>query len=163
MGVPQRRERVFFIGTRKDLNLPKIKLEFNEKPIFYEEFADENYRPFNKNTLTYKRWNLRKNVDKSLGDTVARTENGKISQFNSVYFKLKQIPPTITANGTMVRYDKAGSLSDKDIITISTFPQDYNFNKQSVQYVCGMSVPPFMMYKVAEQVKTQLLDKLKEV
>lgn len=160
MGVPQRRERVFFIGSRKDLNLPKIKLEFNEKPVLYEEFADDNYRPFNKETLTYKRWLKRKNIDKSLGDTVARTENGKISQFNNVYFKLRQVPPTITANGTMVRFDKAGSLSDKDIITISTFPQDYNFNKQGVQYVCGMSVPPFMMYKVAEQIQKQLLERL---
>lgn len=163
MGVPQRRERVFFIGTRKDLNLPKIKLQFNEKPILYGEFADERYKPFSKNSLTYKRWTLRKTKDNSLGDTVARTENGKISQFNSVYFKLKQIPPTIPANGSMLRYDKPGSLSDKDIITISTFPQDYNFNKQGVQYVCGMSVPPLMMYGVSKQVQLQLLDKLKEV
>jgi len=135
-------------------------LQFNEKPILYGEFADESYRPFSKNSLTYKRWTLRKTKDNSLGDTVARTENGKISQFNSVYFKLKQVPPTIPANGSMLRYDKPGSLSDKDIITISSFPQDYNFNKQGVQYVCGMSVPPLMMYGVSKQVQLQLLDKL---
>ena len=29
MGVPQKRERVFIIGRRKDLNLPKLKLNFN--------------------------------------------------------------------------------------------------------------------------------------
>ena len=28
MGVPQKRERVFFIATRKDLELPTIKLEY---------------------------------------------------------------------------------------------------------------------------------------
>ena len=33
MGVPQTRERTFFIARRKDLSLPKVKLEFNEKPI----------------------------------------------------------------------------------------------------------------------------------
>ena len=30
----------------------------------------------------------------------------------------------------------------------------------NVQYVCGMSVPPIMMKKIAEQIKVQLLDKM---
>ena len=30
MGVPQKRERVFFIGLRKDFKLPKLELNFNE-------------------------------------------------------------------------------------------------------------------------------------
>src|SRR5690606_8715032 len=33
MGVPQSRERVFFICTRKDLKLGKLKLEFTQKAI----------------------------------------------------------------------------------------------------------------------------------
>ena len=33
MGVPQERERVFFIGSRKDLKLPKLTFSFNEKEI----------------------------------------------------------------------------------------------------------------------------------
>lgn len=162
MGVPQRRERVFFICTRKDLNLPKIKLAFNEKPIFYREFADRNYKSFNKNTMSYKRWLKRADIDNSMGDTVQRTENGKISGFNAVYFKLNKVPSTITAGGSMVRFDKPGTFSDKDIITISTFPQDYNFNGQNAQYVCGMSVPPIMMKKISEQIKLQLLDRLED-
>ena len=40
MGVPQRRERVFFISSREDLNLPRITLEFNEKPIKYAEIKE---------------------------------------------------------------------------------------------------------------------------
>ena len=35
MGVPQRRERVFFIARRKDLNLPKVSFSFNEPVITY--------------------------------------------------------------------------------------------------------------------------------
>lgn len=161
MGVPQRRERVFFICRRKDLNLPKIELNFNEKPILYKEFADKKCRLFNKDTLFYKRWLKRINTDKSLGDVVKRTEKGKISQFNNVFIKLNAVSPTITAGGHMVRYDLPGSLSDYDIKTICTFPQDYNFNGQSVQYVCGMSVPPIMMFKIATEVK-KILDKIKE-
>jgi len=36
-------------------------------------------------------------------------------------------------------------MTDKDIISCQTFPQDYDFMGQNVQYVCGMSVPPVMM------------------
>lgn len=160
MGVPQRRERVFFIATRTDLKLSKIQLNFNEKPITYGEFADKEYKPFDVKTASYQRWTKRISSDNSLGDTAKRTEHGKISQFNSKYFKLEKTPNTLTANGQMVRYDKPGTLSKKDITTIQTFPQDYNFNGEDTQYICGMSVPPIMMYKIAEQIKIQLLDKL---
>lgn len=164
MGVPQRRERVFFIGKRKDLKLPKIQLNFDENPILYKEFADKKYKPFNKNTQIYKRWLKRIPSDKCVANIVERTENGKLSGFTSSLIKLNEVPSTVVAGSgsALIRYDKPGRVSDKDIITIQTFPQDYIFLNQSVQYVCGMSVPPIMMMKIAEQVKIQLLDKMKE-
>lgn len=106
MGVPQRRERVFFIARRKDLNLPKLKLEFNEKPIKYKEFKEENYKPFNKDTLEYKRWLKRTPSDLSIGDIVARTENGKISCFSHKIIKDNDVPLTLTAGDPFIRYDK---------------------------------------------------------
>ena len=38
MGVPQKRERVFFICQRNDLKLPKLKLQFNEEAIKLGKF-----------------------------------------------------------------------------------------------------------------------------
>lgn len=38
MGVPQARTRVFFIARRKDLNLSKLELKFNQKPICFGEY-----------------------------------------------------------------------------------------------------------------------------
>ena len=162
MGVPQKRERVFFIARRKDLNLPAIKLEFHEKPILYGEFADEDYRPFNQGTMALGRWEKRSPRDQSLGDTIKRTENGKVSQFNAAYIKKDCVPPTMLATSSVnfIRFDKPGYLSNKDLITIQTFPQDYDFNGNDVGYVCGMSVPPIMMKKVAKEVQLQLLDKI---
>lgn len=57
-------------------------------------------------------------------------------------------------------YDVPGYASDKDIMILQTFPQDYDFMGMNVQYICGMSVPPIMMKKIAEQVKIQLLDQI---
>jgi DNA (cytosine-5)-methyltransferase 1 len=33
MGVPQKRERVFFIGHKKEFDLPKLNMEFREEAI----------------------------------------------------------------------------------------------------------------------------------
>lgn len=161
MGVPQRRERVFFIATNKKFNFPKIKLEFNEAPIKYGEIKDNEYRPLNKDTMTYERWKKRIASDVKLSDTIKRTENGKNSCFNTQYLKDERIPATIAAGGSPpLRYDVPGYASDKDLITMQTFPQDYDFMGMNAQYICGMSVPPIMMKKIAEQVKIQLLDKI---
>lgn len=159
MGVPQVRERVFFICSRKDLKLKNIKLEFNEKPILYKDFKDSDYEKLNKNTLLYKRWLKRKISDNNVGDTTKREEGKRVS-FSTMYIKDNKVPYTQTASIKGLRYDVPGYISDKDVITIQTFPEDYNFDGQQPLYVCGMSVPPIMMMKIAEQVKIQLLDKI---
>lgn len=160
MGVPQRRKRTFFVCSRKDLNLPKVKFNFNEKQIIYSQFKDNNFIPMNKETLTYKRWSKRSSKDNSIGNTVQRTENGKVSGFSEVYIKDNVTPPTLTAGSVPLRFDKPGFISERDQKIIQTFPQDYDFNGMNVEYVCGMSVPPIMMEHVAKQVQMQLLDKL---
>lgn len=157
MGVPQRRERVFFVCRRKDLEMPPVKIVCNKKPITYGEFADSNYDRLNTETLTYARWCRRKTGDRDLGDAVQRTENGKVSGFTRAYVYKKEVPPTLTASGKLLRFDVPGDISDRDVKIIQTFPQDYDFNGNPAVYVCGMSVPPFMMREVAKAVAEQML------
>lgn len=161
MGVPQKRERVFFVATRKDIQFPNLVLNFNETPIKYGEIKDSKCKPLGKDTMIYHRWKKRVKSDSNLGDTVKRTENGKISSFNTQYLKDDRVPNTIAAGGSLpVRFDVPGYATERDIKIIQTFPQDYDFLGSNVQYICGMSVPPIMMKKISEQVKIQLLDKL---
>lgn len=161
MGVPQKRERVFFVATRKDIQFPNLVLNFNETPIKYGEIKDSKYKPLGKDTMIYHRWKKRVKSDSNLGDTVKRTENGKISSFNTQYLKDDRVPNTIAAGGSLpVRFDVPGYATERDIKIIQTFPQDYDFLGSNVQYICGMSVPPIMMKKISKQVKIQLLDKL---
>ena len=57
----------------------------------------------------------------------------------------------------MLRDDVAEHLTEMDYIRIQSFPIDYDFMDQNVQYVTGMSVPPIMMKKIAEQIYLQWL------
>ena len=70
-----------------------------------------------------------------------------------------RVANTLVSGGAYVYYDKPCYISDMDMIHMQTFPEDYNFMGQSVQYVCGMSVPPLMMKRIAEQIYLQWFNK----
>lgn len=151
MGVPQRRERVFVIASRTEFKFPKLKLSFNESPISYGEIKTNTGKALNKNSKTYWYWTQRIKSDRNIGD-IAKRIYGKEKGFTNAILHEELVATTITANGSFLQYSNPCYLSDNDIINIQTFPQDYNFMGQNVQYVCGMSVPPVMMAKIAEQI-----------
>lgn len=155
MGVPQKRERVFFIAHRKDLDYPKLVMNFNSKPIPFEKVR-EPYGKATGDNLASKLMKYRIPSDRCLQDInkrVRKTNSGFTSPINHDDEPVQ----TITAGGYCFRMCDGLLMTDKDIINCQTFPQDYDFKKQSVQYVCGMSVPPVMMAKISEQVYRQWL------
>lgn len=48
-------------------------------------------------------------------------------------------------------------LTDHDNLSVSTFPQDYDFMGQRPEYAVGMCVPPVMTAQIARQVYYQWL------
>ncbi len=58
------------------------------------------------------------------------------------------------------RHDFPNYLHEDDIIKVGSYPKDYNFLKIKPQYLIGMSVPPLMTGKIAEQIYKQWLSKL---
>ena len=151
MGVPQKRERVFFIAHRKDLDYPKIKMEFNENAILFGSVKTEKG-----NEVKGKDAELLKKIrrtDKYLSWVEEREKKIKIGNFRGINWD-DSVSFTITSSGQFYRGDKS-SFSKGDFINVQTFPQDYNFLDQSVQYICGMSVPPVMMAQVARQIERQ--------
>ena len=152
MGVPQSRVRVFFIANR--MGFPQLKMQPSQRPIRYGEIASRKAEPLNKRTKAY---GLMKHSmipsDTCIGDINERLY-GKLSNFNTPIFRFNRVCPTITANSAAYREDIC-YVPDIDIVSASTFPQDYDFNGNPVKYVCGMSVPPLMMAYIAKQIYHQ--------
>lgn len=157
MGVPQKRERVFFVCQRNDLKLPNLKLEFNEKAIIFGEYRSEKG---NITKLTDRQYQLLKlyQGEKTLAEIeIKRT--GKNSGFTDSIVKDIETPSTITSSGKNFRaYDKQW-FSENDFKCTGSFPFDYNFKKIEPKYLIGMSVPPVMTAQVAHQIYLQWLSK----
>ena len=71
-------------------------------------------------------------------------------------------PLTIVAggDGVPVLRDQPNKIPYNEVSMISSFPLDYDHRKNKPEYICGMSVPPLMIQKIAEQIQIQWLDKL---
>ncbi len=157
MGVPQRRERTFFIAKRKDLKLPKIKLQFNEKPINFSEIDEGEVKLTNALNLTptaSKWWPKTKP-----GDSFSSV-HPKGSLFNWKKVSLNKPLPTLAAGDGNKNFHPVypRRLTDREWILGQTFPDDYADIGVGIRYVCGMSVPPFMMQRIADQIERQLLN-----
>lgn len=171
MGVPQKRQRVFFIALRKDLANPFLKsvdfftiapelhLNFNEKPISFLEIED---------------------FENEVGETPLYPSTKRIyplvkegSPFSKVHekgsmhsmYKVDRNKPlkTITAHlngGDGYHYDKMRTLTTTELKLGGSYPLDYDFVTNKVKYLVGMSVPPIMTAQVAKQVYEQWLSKL---
>ena len=156
MGVPQRRERTIFIARRKDLNLPRIQMSFQEPPIHFGEVRTEHGVPINPESQLYKLLQRRAPEDKKLSDIHERW-SGKMKGYTTPIVKDSDVPVTLCASGGMVRDCDCSYFSGEDCRNIQTFPQDYDFGKETPEYVCGMSVPPVMMAQIATEVYRQWL------
>lgn len=172
MGVPQMRERVFFVAIRHDLvkhvpciglfNEPYIDLNFNETPILWKEVqTDKNDRPLTEQK--YNLWKLRKNGDIDLSSCCERNGENPNKFFNSKFIYADKCPNTVAGKDYCIVFDKGRQRNTEEIILCSSFPLDYKFLDQQHDYICGMSVPPVMMAQVATRVYEQWLSKIKSV
>ena len=151
MGVPQKRERVFFVARQKSLNWPDIELNFNEPEIFFGKVRSAEGLP------------IGDGIYKSLLDSMLPGEKrisdmykrilGKDIGFSDRIIYDDEVSGSLVSSGNLFRYyDKMG-FSDHDYRICATFPSDYDFCGKRAQYICGMCVPPKMMYQIASKIK----------
>ena len=155
MGVPQVRERVFFICLRNDIDLPRLELDFNESPILYREIED-----------------LNDTEDVFLGPVsdlvwpkVPKGNAFSIEAGPSNLFSHYKVTPeksllTIVSGSGYYHYKVKRHLNANELTLAGSFPSDYKYltdKRGAIQNIVGMSVPPVMTARIADQIYKQWL------
>lgn len=173
MGVPQKRERVFFICLRKDLAepflihkdmftiVPGFKLDFNEKVIPYYKIKEYNNSQYIVSDFYMNLWGKRIYGDKSFADINGREREKPNTGFGTNFLYSENVCGTLTTKkDCYCLFDEPRYLSDFETKCIGTYPQDYNFCKSRPEYLIGMSVPPVMIAQISTEIYNQWLSKL---
>ena len=153
MGVPQARERTFFIARRRDLGWGKLEMRFEESvTTLRQAWAD---------------------LPKQKGDALppcyakiwAKVPPGKAGRDYGAsglqVHKINQSQPARTAisqSWHTMHDQEPRNLSALELTRIQSFPDDYKYGKPADRhagYVCGMSVPPYMTQRVALEIGRQ--------
>jgi DNA (cytosine-5)-methyltransferase 1 len=148
MGVPQKRERVFFICQRNDLNYPKLELKFSEESITFEKI-DEGII-------------ISKELSKGfLNDWVNAKIGGSVGKFfSNQKVNPKDILNTIASGTYKFHWKQPREISKNEFCQCGSYPLDYNFKKIEPKYLIGMSVPPVMTAQIATEIYNQWFRKL---
>lgn len=159
-GVPQMRERVFFVSRRKDIDKKPLVLSPKEKILTVwdaihdiQDLTDDEIRDTMPSNGDIKYWHKTKP-----GHSYSSVHE-KGSFFSHKRLNKNKPSNTITASHNNYTHpSECRKLTFREVKRLSSFPDDYEAKTDNIgKYMCGMSVPPFMMYQVAKAVKEQWL------
>lgn len=159
IGLPQNRERVFFIARRNDLKLNPLKMDIKKtQQVLYKDIKDGTCGP-ELNGKERELWENRQSGDKTLADANNRLY-GKKSFFGRSFLYDNKTPNTIVASSiNLIKFDRPNYASQEELAKMSSFPSDYKYIGRPYYWYLGMSIPPLMMKKVLEQVLDQWFKK----
>ena len=156
MGVPQKRERIFFIGYKKELNFKPLILAFNEKPITYGKIRinGDIDKIFSEKDMFI--WNNKQKGDLDYGYIYKRIENRETNWSSKFIYDDNVCNTILSADGSkLISFAEPKKLSNNELKMCGSYPMDYNFIKIEPKYLIGMSVPPIMTAQIAYQIWLQ--------
>jgi DNA (cytosine-5)-methyltransferase 1 len=173
MGVPQKRERIFFIALRKDLAepfleakdmftlAPKLNLEFNEPKIFFKQIKEINNNEYPISEFYKTLWDKRLNGDASFANINDRERGKPNTGFGTNFLYENNVCGTLTTKkDCYCLFEEPRYTSNFEAKCIGSFPQDYDFCGNRPEYLIGMSVPPIMTAQIAKNIYEQWIVKL---
>lgn len=156
MDVPQARERVFFVANNQ--GYPKLRLDFKHDVIKFRDARAEHGVPIkDENGFAKRMLDQATESDLKMEHVTKRLAGKTGAYYSQVIVHDDMVCKTVTSGGAFYRFHDKSLFSDEDFVNVQSFPQDYDFDGNSAQYVCGMSVPPNMMANIAEEVYEQWL------
>lgn len=162
--VPQSRERLIFIGVRKDLGICPIHPKAESQPIVVRDALQklatmQNGKPISKKAVRI--WQCTP-AGKTL-DYGARKIYGK-----SNYYTHRKLHPDMCAGtiqksiGSLIyHYSQPRGLSIEELKRLGSFPKSYRFPglDSDAWARIGNSVPPLFMEAIARTIRAEILDK----
>lgn len=155
MGVPQKRERVFFIGLKKGFDFGPLALGFDEKPIVFGKVFENSDKKENLTPTQKVLWLKQKPSDKCLAD-VRQKANG----FTDNLVGPSDVCNTITSGGKFICKNAPRHFNQNEYCMCGSYPLDYDFAPLEPKYLIGMSVPPVMTAQISHQIYLQWLSKI---
>lgn len=182
-GVPQIRNRVFFIGTRNDLSIePSFPKATHDKTAYTtvgdviedlvgKEYTVPNHIPMKHNKIVEARIRYIKEGEgipkEGLPDNVAHGSRSdylenEIKNFSHVYRRLSRFKPATTMvpghNAFPLHPTENRSLTVREAARIQTFPDDVTFcgTRQDQCIQVGNAVPVLLAEKLAKHIKCLL-------
>jgi len=165
-GVPQRRERVFFVAIRDDIKVPPLKLTPKHQWISAGEatedlqvLTDTEKKNTKVSNLYAQLWTATKKGDSF--QKACRLIMGKDNWFQFRRYDDKMPAPTITAcERDQAHWNTPRLITYREAKRLGSFPDDYHAKTDKIgKYMIGMSVPPKMTEQVARAVIDQWLIK----
>jgi DNA (cytosine-5)-methyltransferase 1 len=163
MGVPQKRERVFFIGRKKELRLPNLVLDFNEEPILFRDITEHDNKGDINSLSEQMQFVYQHCKPNDVGfDDVLFRETGRQTGFGQCIYQPHFVAPTVTTGrNTSILAQYPRRISRKEISLCGSYPLDYKCeSKNKLEWLIGMSVPPVMTAQIAYQIYKQWLSKI---
>jgi DNA (cytosine-5)-methyltransferase 1 len=149
MGVPQARERTFFIARRRDLGWGKLTMRFDEQPVTVSKALKG--AAGNGEILQGKGLDLYKATRP--GSSLSEAAGG--SWFTWTRLSWSRPANTVHSGPAQLHPSEPRHLSATELVRLQSFPDDYSFLNANPRYMCGMSVPPFMTQRVALEIGRQ--------
>ena len=168
-GVPQSRERVIFIGVRKDFNIdityPKqfdyIITSYEATKDIINPQKDIDEAKFNENTQAYQYLKMMREGE-SMSDYHPKGSGFGMTRI----FKDKPCPTILQRQGnksSLCHWEEDRELTVPELVRLMSFPEDYYLGEKYTEKTerLGRAVPPLMMKAVANHVYETILKKIK--
>lgn len=162
-GVPQKRERVFFVAVRNDIYVPPLKLA----PVHRWISAGEATSDVQELTAAEKidtkatendlKWWTKTACGSDYG-VASMTATGKQTGFSIKKLSGNEPSNTLPASDVIRHWRECRKLTFREFKRLGSFPDDYHAKTDKIgKYMIGMSVPPKMAEVVARAVCQQWL------
>ena len=163
LGVPQMRERLIFIGVRKDLGLDPV---FPKPLPYYYTLRDalKHIQPTEeeKEAVSIKRYQIYRFYQEiKPGSQHPKRFNLIRCAWNRPCFTITQSTGNVSTAGP-THPDEPRKFTVEETKSICSFPPDYILTGDYVRQIerLGRAVPPLMMKKISETIAREILCKL---